>query len=235
MAPGHMIVLIGWSGRGKTWFASYLACKAWEQGFRPMIVSLEMSPEQMRDRIYTIMGSGLFRNSDFQSGNVNIDQFTGWARKRFDKKNSFVIVSSEGADRVTPATVQAKIDQHRPDLVILDYHQLFDDTQNSKGMVEQNRNISRDFKKLAVSNAIPVVDLAQATQDDVSDTDQPPLIEQVAWSKGIQHDADLAIAVHKPPDANVFEIVCRKTRHGAEFNFYIDWDINSGIIEEIYS
>ena len=49
MAPGHLIVAIGWPGRGKTWFTSYLACKAWEQGFKPMIISLEMSPENMRD------------------------------------------------------------------------------------------------------------------------------------------------------------------------------------------
>ena len=37
MAPGHLIVAIGWPGKGKTWFTSYLACKAWEQGFKPMI------------------------------------------------------------------------------------------------------------------------------------------------------------------------------------------------------
>ncbi|MBZ5782246.1 DnaB helicase C-terminal domain-containing protein, partial [Klebsiella aerogenes] len=48
MAPGHLIVTIGWPGKGKTWFTSYLACKAWEQGFKPMIVSLEMTPENMR-------------------------------------------------------------------------------------------------------------------------------------------------------------------------------------------
>ena len=65
MAPGHLIVMIGWPGKGKTWFSSYLACKAWEQGFKPMIISLEMTPENMRDSIYTMLGSGLFKSSDF--------------------------------------------------------------------------------------------------------------------------------------------------------------------------
>ena len=73
MAPGHLIVAIGWPGRGKTWFTSYLACKAWEQGFKPMIISLEMSPENMRDRIYTMLGSGLFKASDLSKGDINID------------------------------------------------------------------------------------------------------------------------------------------------------------------
>jgi replicative DNA helicase len=108
MAPGHLIVAIGWPGRGKTWFTSYLACKAWEQGFKPMIVSLEMSPENMRDRIYTMMGSGLFRASDLSKGEINIDDFRSWGQKKFDNKNGFVLVSNEGMSEVTPATIQGK-------------------------------------------------------------------------------------------------------------------------------
>ena len=118
MAPGHMIVAIGWPGKGKTWATGYIACKAWEQGFKPMIVSMEMAPENMRDRIYTMMGSGIFKASDFSSGAVNLDDFGTWARKTMRDKRGFIVVSSEGMSDVTPATIQGKIDQHRPDLVI---------------------------------------------------------------------------------------------------------------------
>ncbi len=234
MAPGHLIVAIGWPGRGKTWFTSYLACKAWEQGFKPMIISLEMSPENMRDRIYTIMGSGLFKNSDFSKGDVNIDDFKAWGRKRFENKNGFILVSNEGLADVTPATVQGKIDQHKPDLVILDYHQLFNDNKRSNSEVERNRNISREFKLLAVSNNIPIVDITAATADDISDQDEPPMMSQVAWSKAIEYDADMAMAIHRYPNTNMIEVVSRKNRHGHEFDFYLDWDINRGIIKPIY-
>jgi len=234
MAPGHLIVAIGWPGRGKTWMTSYLACKAWEQGFKPMIVSLEMSPENMRDRIYTMLGSGMFRASDFSRGNINIDDFHNWAKKRFDDKNSFILVSNEGTNEVTPQTVQGKIDQHRPDLVILDYHQLFNDTKRSNSEVERNRNISREFKLLAVRNNIPVIDITAATMDDVSDQDAPPLLSQVAWSKAIEYDADMAMAVHRHPDTNIIEVVSRKNRHGTDFAFYLDWDIDRGVVKEIY-
>jgi replicative DNA helicase len=234
MAPGHLIVMIGWAGRGKTWFSSYLACKAWEQGFKPMIISLEMSPENMRDRIYTMMGSGLFRASDFSRGMVNTDDFHSWATDKFTDKNSFILISNEGQGQVTPNTVQAKIDQYKPDLVILDYHQLFNDSSGAKSEVERNRNISRDFKLLAVRNAIPIIDITAATMDDISDQDAPPLLSQVAWSKAIEYDADMAIAVHKSPDTNIMEIVSRKNRHGTDFDFYLDWDLNRGIVKEIY-
>jgi replicative DNA helicase len=234
MAPGHLIVAIGWPGRGKTWLTSYLACKAWEQGFKPMIVSLEMSPENMRDRIYTMLGSGMFSASDFSRGNINIDDFHNWAKKRFDDKNSFILVSNEGTNEVTPQTVQGKIDQHRPDLVILDYHQLFNDTKRSNSEVERNRNISREFKLLAVRNNIPVIDITAATMDDVSDQDAPPLLSQVAWSKAIEYDADMAMAVHRHPNTNIIEVVSRKNRHGTDFAFYLDWDIDRGVVKEIY-
>ena len=234
MAPGHLIVAIGWPGKGKTWFTSYLACKAWEQGFKPMIISLEMSPENMRDRIYTMLGSGLFRASDLSKGDINIDDFKTWGKKKFEGKNSFVLISNEGTAEVTPATVQGKIDQHKPDLVILDYHQLFNDNKRSNSEVERNRNISREFKLLAVANNIPVIDITAATADDISDQDDPPMMSQVAWSKAIEYDADMAMAIHRYPNTNMIEVVSRKNRHGHEFDFYLDWDINRGIVKEIY-
>lgn len=234
MAPGHLIVAIGWPGKGKTWFTSYLACKAWEQGFKPMIVSLEMSPENMRDRIYTMLGSGAFRASDLSKGDINIDDFRSWSTKKFEGKNSFILVSNEGNTEVTPATIQGKIDQHKPDLVILDYHQLFNDNKRSNSEVERNRNISREFKLLAVSNNIPIIDITAATADDISDQDNPPMMSQVAWSKAIEYDADMAMAIHRYPGTNMIEVVSRKNRHGHEFDFYLDWDINRGIVKEIY-
>ena len=234
MAPGHLIVAIGWPGRGKTWFTSYLACKAWEQGFKPMIVSLEMAPENMRDRIYTMLGSGLFRASDFSKGDINLDDFKSWGQKKTEGKNSFILVSNEGTAEVTPATIQGKIDQHKPDLVILDYHQLFNDNKRSNSEVERNRNISRDFKLLAVANNIPIIDITAATADDISDQDEPPMMSQVAWSKAIEYDADMAIAIHKHANTDMIEVVSRKNRHGQDFRFFLDWDINRGIIQPIY-
>ena len=234
MAPGHLIVAIGWPGRGKTWFTSYLACKAWEQGFKPMIISLEMSPEDMRNRIYTMLGSGLFKASDFSKGDVNIDDFRSWSNKRFDNKNGFVLISNEGAGDVTPSTVQGKIDQHKPDLVILDYHQLFSDNKKSTGATERNMNVSREFKMLALSNNIPIIDITAATADDITDQDNPPMLNQVAWSKAIEYDADMAIAIHRYTDTNMIEVVSRKNRFGNNFNVFLDWDINRGIVKEIY-
>ncbi|MCA1799867.1 MAG: hypothetical protein LC650_01050 [Actinobacteria bacterium] len=232
MAGGHLVVLIGWSGHGKSWFGTLAACRAWAAGYKPMIISLEMSPEEVRDRAYTIMGSGLFRHSDFARGMIGRDRFENWAKKSLEDKHDFIVVSSEGHGRITPSTVQTKIDQHRPDLVILDYQQLFDSDEKEGSEVVRNRRISREFKRLAVRNDIPIINLTQATFDDPKDTDEPPRIEQVAWSKGIQQDADLALSVHKYTDSDMWSIIARKNRHGEEFAFGIEWDLNNGVLTE---
>ncbi len=234
MAPGHLIVVIGWPGKGKTWMTANLACKAWERGFKPMIVSLEMSPETMRDRIYTMMASGEFRNSDFARGDINLDDFSAWGKRNFKDKGGFVLVSAEGYETITPNTVQAKIEQHRPDLVICDYHQLFEDNKQSRNEVERNKNVSREFKQLAMRNQIPLIDITAATADDISDRDNAPMLSQVAWSKAIEYDADMAMAVHKSADSNLIEIVSRKNRHGGDFAFFLDWDIDRGVISELH-
>lgn len=233
MAPGHLIVMIGWPGKGKTWMSAYLACQAWMQGFRPMIVSLEMSPETMRDRLYTIMGSGLFSNQELSRGMVNIDDFRAWGKKSLAGQNKFVVVSNEGEGNVTALTVQGKIDQHRPDMVICDYHQLFEDSRGSKSEVERNKNISRDFKLLAMRNKIPVIDITAATADDISDRKTAPILAQVAWSKSIEYDADMAMSVHRNEDTNIIEVTSCKNRFGPDFAFYLDWDIDRGVVKEL--
>lgn len=232
-APGHFAVMIGWSGKAKSWMGIYLACKAWLSGFRPMIVSLEMSPEEVRDRAYTIIGNGTFQHTDFGRGAINIDKFKDWGAKALTGKNNFVIVSSEGADNVTQNTVQGKIEQYRPDFIVLDYLGLFDDANGGEDETRRMKNLSRDFKLMAVRNAIPIMSIAQCTQKPSSDTSQPPLIEEVAWSRSIQQDADLALAVHKPIDSNLVTVIGRKNRHGPEFEFGLDWDIDNGIVKEI--
>lgn len=229
LAPGHLVVVIGWSGYGKTALSTYLACQAWRMGKRPMIVSLEMSAEEMRDRIITTLGNGKFNHRNITRGEIDIDHFQKWGQKQMVDKGDFIVVSSEGFDNVSINTVQAKIDQYKPDLVVLDYLQLFDDSENGGNETTKVRNISKGAKRLALRNGIPILGLTQATQDSKTDLNEPPLIEQVAWSKGIQHDADLAIAAHKPPGEDEMEVIARKNRHGKPFGFYLDVDMERGI------
>lgn len=235
MAGGHLIVMIGWPGKMKSWFSERIAVNAWRQGFRPMIISMEMSAEAMRDRVYTLMGEGQFSMSTLSRGEIDIDDFRSYGKRTMDHKAPFIIISPEGIADMTPNVIQAKIDKYRPDLVVVDYHQLMMDNKKTTATTERNMNLSRELKLLAVRNNIPVIDIVSATANEASDRNDPPLLSQVAWSKQIEYDADMAVAVHKQDDtANpaIVEVVSRKMRHGNDFALFLSWDVNNGVLQE---
>lgn len=229
--PGHLITMIGYSGRSKSWAAFYFACKAFEQGYSPMIVSLEMSPEECRDRIYGLLGEGNFRVSDFQRGYINSDDFQSWGKRILDPGPRFTIVSTEGKNEITPNVIQAKIDQHKPDFVIVDYIQLMTDNSKTKGTTEKVTQISSELKQLAMRNDIPVMAISAVTDTENDNQDGCPRLNQVAWGKRIQYDTDLSIAVHKHKDTDIIEFLVEKNRRGSQAAWFMKSDLDRGIIE----
>lgn len=232
-APGDLVVVLGWTGRAKSLCTTLFACNAHDCGFVPMIVSLEMSAAKVRDRVYTIKGSGLFSNSALGLGDVSIDSLRDFKTKQSDKPE-FIVVTNEGTSDLTPNVVEAKIDQHKPKIVFIDYAQLASDNANSENMTQRMMNQSKEYKRLAVKKQVTIVIISSATAESASSSDEPPTIEQVAWSRQLAYDADLAFAIHKYDDSNLIAVVCRKNRNGPLFAGMLDWDIDRGIIKEVF-
>jgi replicative DNA helicase len=215
-----------------------ICCNAFNRGFKPMIVSLEMNTKKVQDRVYTMLGQGRFKNSDLAVGDIKEDDFKSWA-VTMKKSQGFVVVSHDGNNEITPAIIQSKIDQHKPDIIVLDYAQLMSDNANSSDMTARMRNMSKEFKRLATANNIPIVLISSATPDSTASINTPPIIEQVAWSKQLSFDADLAFAVHRHDGhidggGVVIEVAGRKNRNGELFSGYFKADINSGVYVEFF-
>jgi replicative DNA helicase len=123
--------------------------------------------------------------------------------------------------------VQAKIDQYQPDMVILDYHGLFDDASGAKSETEKAKNLSKAFKRMAVKNNIAIIDVAAVTMAD-GHSERPPELEEVAWSKQLAYDADLVLAIHRDYNSDLFQVVSRKVRRATHFGFYLRWNLETG-------
>lgn len=239
LVGGDLIVVLGWTGRAKSLMTTLICVNAFNRGFKPMIVSLEMNTKKVRDRAYTMMAKGLFKNSDLSVGDIREDDFRTWSGS-VNRGNGFIVVSHDGNNEITPAVIQSKIDQHKPSIIVLDYAQLMSDNANSSDMTARMRNMSKEFKRLATSNGIPIILISSATPDSASSVNTPPIIEQVAWSKQLSFDADLAFAVHRhdgfhEENSVIIEIAGRKNRNGDLFSGYFKADINSGKYEEFFS
>jgi replicative DNA helicase len=228
--PGDFIVLLGWTGVGKSFIARLFAANAWRAGYRPLIISLEMNKQQEGQRLDTLLnnGEGHFTNTDLVKANSEIvDRYEDWAEKTFAGKHPIHLVTSEGLETADQNMVQAKIDQYHPDLVILDYHGLFDDASGAKTETEKAKNLSKAFKRIAVKNAVPIIDVAAVTMAD-GHSERPPELEEVAWSKQLAYDADLVLAIHRDFSSDLFQVVSRKVRRATHFGFYLRWNLDTG-------
>jgi replicative DNA helicase len=228
--PGDFVVLLGWTGVGKSFIARLFAVNAWKAGYRPLIISLEMNKLQEGQRLDTLLnnGEGYFTNTDLVRANPEIvTKYEDWAKEMFEGKHAIHLVTSEGLETADQHMVQAKIDQYHPDMVILDYHGLFDDSSGAKNETEKAKNLSKAFKRMAVKNGIPIIDVAAVTMND-GHSERPPELEEVAWSKQLAYDADLVLAIHRDYNSDLFQVVSRKVRRSTHFGFYLRWNLETG-------
>lgn len=234
IAKGQLGILLAYPAIGKSWMALFLAVQAWKNGRVPMILSLEMTEQEVRNRIFTIIGDGKWSHRSISAGRVNTDEFKDWADDNLVGKQPFKIVSNDGGSEVTPNIVRAKIDQYKPDIVFIDYLQLMQDNGGtSQNETVKIKNLSRELKLLAISEQVPIIAIASATPDDASDLESVPQLGQVAWSRQIAYDADWVLAFGRKQNTGVLEVAFRKNRHGFLGDFFIDADFDAGKFEEM--
>ena len=227
--PGQLGVFLAYPGIGKSWLSLYFAVQAWKQGKSPMVVSLEMSETEVRNRVYTIMGEGLWSHRKLSSGEVELDMLKSWHQKNLQGKPEFHIISNDSGGEVTPSVMRGKIDQYKPDFVIVDYLQLMSPNQKSDNETVRMKNLSRELKLMAISEEVPIIAISSATPDDVNKLDTVPTLGQTAWSRQIAYDADWVMALGRGANSDVIECVFRKNRNGFMGEFMVQVDFDKGM------
>lgn len=228
ITPGQLGVFLAYPGIGKSWMALYFAVQAWKQGKSPLIISLEMSETEVRNRVFTIMGEGLWSHRKLSAGLVETADLRRWHGKELQGKPEFHIISNDGGGEVTPSVIRGKIDQYKPDLIIVDYLQLMSPNQKSDNETVRMKNLSRELKLMAISEEMPIIAISSATPDDVNKLDTVPTLGQTAWSRQIAYDADWVLALGRATNSDIIECVFRKNRNGFMGEFIVQADFDKG-------
>ena len=226
--PGQLGVFLAYPGIGKSWLALYFAVQAWKQGKTPLIISLEMSETEVRNRVFTIMGEGIWSHRKLSNGNVELDTLKAWHAKHLQGKPEFHIISNDQGGEINPSVLRGKIDQYRPDFVIVDYLQLMAPNQKSDNETVRMKNLSRELKLMAISEEVPIIAISSATPDDANDLTSVPTLGQTSWSRQIAYDADWVIALGRAQNSDVIECAFRKNRNGFMGDFLVQVDFDKG-------
>ena len=226
--PGQLGVFLAYPGIGKSWLALYFAVQAWKQGRSPLVISLEMSETEVRNRVFTIMGEGRWSHRKLSNGEIELDMLKDWHEKNLQGKPEFHIISNDQGGEINPSVLRGKIDQYKPDFVIVDYLQLMAPNQKSDNETVRMKNLSRELKLMAIGEEVPIIAISSATPDDANDLSTVPTLGQTAWSRQIAYDADWVLALGRGNNSDIIECAFRKNRNGFMGDFLVQCDFDKG-------
>jgi replicative DNA helicase len=220
---GELIYVVAPTGTGKTFLQVDLAHHLWGQGLPVLLLSKEMTAEQIMRRI-DALHAGL-PYSEFRAGTLDEEAYEKYRDTllQLDESGTAFVVCDEPSGGV--AAAMAKVERHRPRACFIDGFYLMDDDRGAKSGWERIANISRDLKRLAKQFNIPVIVTAQLNADG-----------DVAFYKGVLQDADAMFELEQTPDdrhMNRMRLLTRKVREGARIApLNLVWDLRTMTIEE---
>lgn len=188
MREGNLIIIGARPSVGKTAFALDLAVSAAKQGHKTLFYSMEMTSEELVQRLLsTYSGVQLSQIIDGQMDDNELLEYV-----QAGAQISGLPVLIEDASNVTVETIRTKaIEEQDIKIIFVDYIGLLQSTKNY-----QNRNyelgaMSRDLKNLAMELKIPIVVLAQLNRN--VNSDQEPNLSDLRDSGELEQNANKVI------------------------------------------
>ena len=94
VTPGQFGILLAYPAIGKSWLAIFMAVQAWRSGKVPLVISLEMTEKEVRNRVYTIMADGYFSHRKLSAGIIDVEGFENevWSSFNYKKYSPEVMI-----------------------------------------------------------------------------------------------------------------------------------------------
>lgn len=220
--PGQFITVAARTGVGKSVFAVMQAIAAAEAGYSVMFFSLEMSHEEIVNRIVANM-SGVPLNK-LKSGLLSDED----RKKVFEttKRLRELKIHIDTDDKISIDTIRSKAQKQATspdglDMIIVDYLQLVSSPRRYTNRQEEVASISKDMKRMARALGIPVMSLAQLNRKQGGDDDGEdvmPTLDNIRESHAIAQDSDVIILLHRDTKTDntvgITKIILAKQRDG---------------------
>lgn len=199
MFPGEMTIIGARPSVGKTAFGLQLAMSAAYSGANTCFVSVEMSPEQMGNRI--LAREGDVDGTKLRNAVLNDNDWL-LITDAMSRCASLPISFLHGASTIETLRkeIQRKVDLNECDLVIIDYLQLLQTKRRFEKEHERLGYISRTCKQMSLEFKIPVIVLAQVKRQNNAGRSRCPVLDELRGSGDMEQDADNVIFLHRPDD-----------------------------------
>ena len=221
LQPSDMIVLAARPSVGKSAFALNIASHvAIQQGVGVILFSLEMSKEQLTQRLLCMVGR--IDSARLRTGFLAKEEMAKLipAAGRISPAPIYI----DDTANITMLELRSKARrhtaQHGVGLIIIDYLQLMSGTRRAENRQVEIADISRAIKGLGRELRVPVLALSQLSREAEKDDTGTPKLSHLRESGAIEQDADVVLMLSRPPpheaegNENLIKLMVAKQRNG---------------------
>lgn len=231
--PSDLILIAARPSMGKTAFVLNVAQHmAFKEGKTVAIFSLEMSKEQLVNRLFSLESK--VDSQALRTGNLTDED---WAKliegAAVVGKSNLIIDDTPG---ISIAELRSKCRkfklEHDLGIIIIDYLQLMSGSVGGRNESRQQEisDISRSLKALARELSVPVIALSQLSRAVEQRPDHRPMLSDLRESGAIEQDADVVMFIYRDDyynkdteHVNEAEIIIAKQRNGPIGTVTLTW------------
>ncbi len=227
-----LILVAARPAMGKSAFALNIASYAATRAKIPvMIFSLEMSKEQMANRI--LCSEAMVDSNKVRTGKIDDDEWTKLAEASGELSEAQIFIDDTPGISIMEIRAKCRKLKLEKDigLVVIDYLQLVQGSGKRGSSREQEiAEISRSLKILAKEINVPVIALSQLSRAPEQRPDHRPMLSDLRESGSIEQDADIVMFLYRDDyynedseKKNIAEVILAKHRSGSTGTVELLW------------
>jgi len=222
---GHLSIIAGRPGMGKTSFMLQLSNNIISQGLKVGIISIEMTFNELQIKnisYLTKIDSRYIENGSVESMNLALIESEA---EKLKSDNYIIDDNSFQTPQSIKATLRKWIMNKKIDIVFIDYLTLIRINYNKGRNDLEIGALTQDLREFAKETKLPIVLLSQLNRAVESRNDKKPFLSDLRESGSIEQDANLVIFLHRPSyygidayqtDYMNMELICNNVSVDAE-------------------
>ena len=230
MHPSDLVLIAARPSMGKTAFVNIAQYMAFRKDVTVAIFSLEMSKEQLVNRLLAMESH--VDSQNMRTGNLKDEDWTKLVEGAdIIGRSNLIIDDTPG---ISIAEMRSKCRkyklEHNLGIIMIDYLQLMSGSGKSDSRQQEISDISRSLKALARELSVPVIALSQLSRAVEQRPDHRPMLSDLRESGAIEQDADVVMFLYrddyynKDTDTpNIAEVIIAKQRNGPIGTVQLMW------------
>ncbi|MBI4586521.1 MAG: replicative DNA helicase [Planctomycetes bacterium] len=220
--PAEFIIVAGRPSMGKTSFAMNVVETVALAGKTVAIFSLEVNREQLVQNL--LCSFARVDAQKFRKGDLNVEAWQAIVTSAHRLRELKIYIMD--APNHTPLALKSKarrlFDRRKFDLMVIDYLQLMETSDNTESRQQEVAKISRSLKALARELNIPIIAISQLSRGVENRESHRPRLSDLRESGAIEQDADLVLLLYreeyyypeKEEAKGMAEVMVAKQRNG---------------------